>query len=466
MSHRIHNPRLGCGPLTYLAVPQQVGVDWFPSTETNQKLIKFNSAPWPFMVPLPLDPLASCPDSVESLKMPTNTGHGSVPLLEFAAKPLRIMNKQFRRSTKTCDHSDGNREYRVLMTTGWASPKIQRHGELKVFKTMLQQFAHGLVTPSRLEDCATPVWPASQSYLQQAQVYWGLLGCPWIPPQWGPYIRVHAEDAPMALGLSKVLFVERCLHNSSQRLCMCTWNVFQVFVLVFVFVLQRICVCECLRTLFSGNCNCWPRQHRRTFQYLRSNHSLEHPESKLKNSAHIRTWSVGQTSNHGPWTESGIFSGGCSITCNASHVLRELSLWNRDVAFASLDVALWQPSWGDVQGGAMYVQRSFSKTIQSTQRCAGHFALLFLVASDLSFLMDLAFKIFIQYLQRSKYSLKDHCEDLHHPAFPNVLDVFFPTELCQSKSETAATIEIFVPLRSLLCKVNHTFKLNMSDDMT
>ena len=51
-------------------------------------------------------------------------------------------------------------------------------------------------------------------------------------------------------------------------------------------------------------------------------------------------------------------------------------------------------------------------------------------------------------------------------AFPNVLDVFFPTELCQSKSETTATIEIFVPLRSLLCKANHTFKLNMSDDMT
>lgn len=80
--------------------------------------------------------------------------------------------------------------------------------------------------------------------------------------------------------------------------------------------------------------------------------------------------------------------------------------------------------------------------------------------------MDLAFKILIQYLQRSKYSLKDRCEDLHHPAFPNVLDVFFPTELCQSKSETTATIEIFVPLRSLLCKVNHAFKLNMSDDMT
>ncbi len=68
----------------------------------------------------------------------------------------KLTSKQSRRSTKTWDRSDGNREYRVLMTTGWASPKMLQHRELKVFKTMLQQFAHGLVyTISTWELCHT-----------------------------------------------------------------------------------------------------------------------------------------------------------------------------------------------------------------------------------------------------------------------------------------------------------------------
>lgn len=183
---------------------------------------------------------------------------------------------------------------------------------------MLQQFAHGHMVWLHHLDLRTVPHPSDLS----TQV-WGLLGCPWIPPMRslhpGPCCR--SDDGTVQGSVCRKMssqFFTASLHVYMKRLsdfCACLLC-FSVFVSVSVCTLSFLAVAS----VDQG------RQHRRTFQYFRSNHSLEHPESKLKTSAHIRTWSAGQTSNHGPWTESGIFSGGCSITRNASHVLRELSL--------------------------------------------------------------------------------------------------------------------------------------------
>ena len=224
------------------------------------------------MVPLPLDPLASCPIfSCPKSRAQQGTIVG-VCCSNSLEDPPKLEATLMGIGNTASSWPLAELVLRCCNTVSWKSAKQCCNSLHMVW-----------FTPSRLENCATPVWPASQSYLPQAAL--GLLGCPWIIPM----RSLHPCPCWRRSDNTGTVQGSVCRKISSQfftaSLHVCIKSLFRFLCLSLFFVLLRISVCESLHALFSGNCNCWPRQHRRPFQYLRSNHSLEHPESKLKNSA-------------------------------------------------------------------------------------------------------------------------------------------------------------------------------------
>ncbi len=205
-------------------------------------------------------------------------------------------------------------------------------------------------------------------------------------------------------------------------------------------MLLRISVCESLHALFSGNCNCWPRQHRRPFQYLRSNHSLEHPESKLMDRGLNPEFSVVDVQ---------------SLTM----LLMFCPSYLFEIGMLPLHHSMSHSGnhhrW---RSGRSYVRaKVFFKDHPVNPALCGPLC----IALPGGFWSQLPCCFQNPYPISSKVQIFVE-GSLWRSSPPGISGrlgrVFFPTELCQSKSETTATIQIFVPLRSLLCKAWGTYE--------